>query len=199
MNFTWLDIVLIGLLSISTLVGVLRGFIKEVLSLVSWGLAAFASYRLGAMMAIYLTPHIQEPVLVLAIAYTVVFLMALIVFSIISYMISRLLSPSGVSLMDRLFGCLYGVARATGVISILILIGYFLNLNKQDWWQDSQSIGHFEPIAQELKAYLPISIANGIEHVATDATDDARTTTAEVTSDVTSEITDEDAAAALAE
>ncbi len=164
MSFAWLDIVVIAFVAISILVGIFRGFVKEILSLSSWVLAAFIAYNFGELAASYVTPYISEPTLALAIAYVVVFLLALIAFSIVSYLISKLFSATGMSAIDRSLGSVFGAVRAAVIMGFLILIGHFLNLQEQSWWQDSQLLEYFQPVADWIKSYLPGDVVNKIEH-----------------------------------
>ncbi len=177
MSFAWLDILVIAFVAISILVGIFRGFVKEVLSLTSWVVAAFIAYRYGETAATYLSPYIKEPMLALGAAYVAVFLVALIGLSIVSYMISRLFSATGISAIDRSVGSVFGAVRAAVILGVLILIGHFLNLNEQSWWKDLQLLEYFEPVAEWIKSYLPDSIVDKITHSAPATETSAATTT----------------------
>ncbi len=166
MSLALIDIVLIVFVVISILIGIYRGLVKEILSLGAWALAALAAYRFGVQASAYVKPYIAEPNLALIVAYVAVFLIALIALSIISFMISKLFSASGMSGIDRSLGSVFGALRAAVIIGILILVAHFLTLDSQPWWQESQLIAYFEPVADWIKSYLPESIVQKIDHAA---------------------------------
>lgn len=175
MSFAWLDTVVIAFVTISIWVGIFRGFVKEVLSLTSWVLAVFIAFRFGGVVASYLAPYGElvasylasygeEPVWAKPAAYVAVFLVALIALSMISYLINKSFSATGMSVVDRSLGSVFGAVRAAAIMGILILIGHFLNLQEQSWWKDSQLLEYFQPIADWIKIYLPDWVIQKIEH-----------------------------------
>ena len=105
------DIVILIILAISTLIGVFRGFIREVLSLASWIVALYVAWLFAAQGAAYLEPHISQPALRVAAAFAGIFVIMLIAASILSYLLYRLLYISGISGMDRSLGAVFGIAR----------------------------------------------------------------------------------------
>ncbi len=163
MSLPWIDIVIIALFVISILIGIYRGFVKETLSVVSWALAAVVAFRYGEQASAYIKPYIQQEPLDLAIAYVAVFLISLIVFSVISHLISQIFDSSGMKGIDRSIGSIFGAIRAAAIIVILVLVGRFMAMDNQQWWMDSQFIPYFEPLVEWFKSFLPADIISKIE------------------------------------
>lgn len=163
MNMPWIDIVIIAIFALSILVGIYRGFVKETLSVVSWVLAAFAAFQFGEQASVYIKPYVKQEPLDLAIAYVAVFLISLILFSIISHIISQVFESSGMKGVDRSIGSLFGILRAAAIIVALILVGRFMAMDNQQWWIDSKFIPYFEPLVDWFKSYLPADIISKIE------------------------------------
>ena len=163
MNMPWIDIVIIAFFVISILIGIYRGFVKETLSVASWALAAFVAFRFGEQASVYIKPYITQEPLDLAIAYVAVFLVSLIVFSVISHIISQIFASSGMTGIDRSIGSIFGVLRAAAIIVVLILVGRFMAMDNQQWWIDSQFIPYFEPLVDWFKSFLPADIITKIE------------------------------------
>jgi len=163
MSLPWIDIVIIALFVISILVGIYRGFVKETLSVASWALAAFVAFRYGEQASIYVKPYVTKEPLDLAIAYVAVFLISLIVFSVISHIISQIFDSSGMKGIDRSIGSIFGAIRAAAIIVILVLVGRFMAMDNQQWWMDSQFIPYFEPLVEWFKSFLPADIISKIE------------------------------------
>ena len=163
MNMPWIDIVIIAIFAMSALIGIYRGLVKEILSVASWVLAAFAAFQFGEQASEYIKPYVKQEPLDLAIAYVAVFLVSLILFSIISHIISQVFESSGMKGVDRSIGSLFGILRAAAVIVALILVGRFMAMDNQQWWIDSKFIPYFEPLVDWFKSYLPADIISKIE------------------------------------
>lgn len=157
MNFLWIDIAIACVFVVSIMVGIFRGFVREMLSVLSWVAAAVVAFMYGEMAVNWVKPIFSDPNLALAVSYVLVFLAALIVFSIISYLIARIFSATGLTGIDRSLGMVFGAIRAAFVIALLILAGRFMAFSEHDWWAGSQLLGHFEPLADWVLAQLPES------------------------------------------
>ena len=163
MTLPWIDIIMLIFVAISILIGIYRGFVKEVLSVTAWVLAAFVAFRFGQQASVYIKPYISQEPLALAVAYVAVFLVALIAFSIVGHIVSQIFASSGMSGFDRSLGSVFGVLRAAIVVAILILVGRFMAMDQQQWWLDSEFLPHFEPLVEWIKAFLPEDIIRKIE------------------------------------
>ncbi len=163
MNLPLIDILIIVFFVISVMIGIYRGFVREVLSVGSWVLAALVAYRFGETVSTYIKPYINQEPLDLAIAYVVVFLAALIALSVLSHIIGQVFSSSGMSGIDRVLGSVFGVLRAAVIVAILILVGRFMAMDGQQWWLDSGFLDSFEPLVNWLKSLLPADIVQKIE------------------------------------
>ena len=163
MNMPWIDLVIIAFFVISILIGIYRGFVKETLSVASWALAAFMAFKFGEQASVYIKPYITQEPLDLAIAYVAVFLVSLIVFAVISHIISQIFASSGMTGIDRSIGSIFGALRAAVILVVLILVGRFMAMDNQQWWLDSQIIPYFEPLVEWFKSFLPVDIIAKIE------------------------------------
>ena len=163
MDLPLIDITLIVFVAISVLIGIYRGFVKEILSVAAWVLAALVAYRYGEAASQYIKPYINQEPLDLAIAYVAVFLIALIAFSVISHIISQIFSSSGMSGFDRILGGVFGILRAAIIIGVLIIVGRYMAMDQQQWWIDSGYMSHFEPLVEWLQGFIPEQYAKEIQ------------------------------------
>lgn len=159
----WIDIAMIGLFVVSILIGIYRGFVKEVLSVAAWLLAAYFAFMFGEQASVYVKPYVKQSPLDLFIAYVGVFLVALILFSIVGYILSKLFESTGMTGIDRSIGSLFGVLRAALIVVVLILVGHFMAMDHQQWWTDSNFIPYFDPLVEWVKSLLPADIVTKIE------------------------------------
>ena len=153
------DIVIIVIVVISLGIGLFRGFIREILSLCSWLGALWLGYFYATMGAAYLEPYVSQPPLRVVVAFASIFVVALIGFSIVSYLLYRLLSIAGVSGVDRSLGMLFGLVRGFVIVSLLVLAATFMDFTSQPWWTDSLLVQYFNPVTDLIRSLLTPDIA----------------------------------------
>lgn len=169
MAIQWLDIVVIGVMALSGLLALARGFTREVLSLVAWGLAAVAGLmaalnpELVAMVGEYLKP---ERVAQVALGAGV-FLVVLIIVSIISVRLADWVLDSAAGPFDRTLGLFYGLAR--GFLLIVIAYLFYVWLipveKREDWVRNAWSLPIIERGGDVVVAFLPVGIADTLKNL----------------------------------
>lgn len=120
--FNALDLVIIAVLLLSAILAAWRGFTREVLSIGSWVGAAIAMFVLGPKAVPFMQPYVENETLAMIAAFAVVFILALIPLSYISFRISEGVRDSMVGPVDRLLGLVFGGARGLVVIGIGFLV-----------------------------------------------------------------------------
>ena len=153
------DIAIVAIVSISLIIGLFRGFIREALSLFSWIVALWIAYTYATVGAIYLQSYIDQPPLRTVAAFAAIFVVALILISMLSHLIHRILSITGISGVDRSLGALFGLMRGIIIVATLILGATFMDLMSQPWWHDSLLAGYFNPVTDFIRSLLPADIA----------------------------------------
>lgn len=140
----WADWTIIGILSLSCLISVIRGFVKEALSLAVWVAAFIIAMVFDDQLALLLTNLIATPSLRSIAAFAILFVTTLIVGAMTNYLISELVKRTGLSGTDRMLGIIFGLARgALIVLAILIFLPSIVPVNEDDWWTSSHLIPHF--------------------------------------------------------
>jgi len=158
---SWLDLVIIAIILISTLISLVRGFIKESVSLASWILAGFLAFRYFSVFSEVLLPYIESPTLRAGTAFSVIFVSTLIIGAIINFMLSQMVSKTGLSGTDKTLGMVFGAARGVLIVTMLVLLaGLSPTLLSETWWQESAMIDYFTKLASWLKDILPQDIAS---------------------------------------
>ena len=153
------DLIIIAIVAISLGVGLVRGFVREVLSLGSWVVAVWASYIYAQAGSVYLEPYLSQPPLRVAAAFAVIFVVVLIAASILGHLLSRLLPLSGISGVDRSLGMLFGAGRGMIVVALLLLAAVFMDVTAEAWWQESRLVDYFAPLAIWLRELMPQELA----------------------------------------
>jgi len=159
-TLTGLDLLIAGVVLISLLVGVFRGFIREVLSLVSWGVALWVGWRFFKPASAYLENTISsEPVRQIA-AFAFLFIAVLIVLTVASHFLSKLFKLSGIAFIDRLLGAVFGLGRGVLIMSIVLILGGATALPKESWWKDSALAPMLQPVTDFLLSVMPKNTSN---------------------------------------
>ncbi len=153
------DYAILGVFFLSALIGVVRGFVRETLSLISWILAFWIAFTYASSIASYFDNYINAPALRVAVSFALLFLCALIVLTVASLSVYRLLTVSRVSGMDRTLGGVFGVARAVAIVAGFMLVAGVTPLPQENWWRDSLLAKHFQPLIVGLRELLPTAVA----------------------------------------
>lgn len=152
----WLDFVILGVIGLSALISLVRGFAKEAMSLLIWFGAFFIASQYYAKLAVYFT-NIEDDMFRNGAAIAALFVATLIVGALINYVIGQLVQKTGLSGTDRVLGIVFGALRGVLIVSaVLFFVDTFTTLNKSEWWQSSQLIDHFkliiEPFFEHIEA-----------------------------------------------
>ena len=151
----WVDIVLASVLALSVIVGLVRGFVFEVLSLLGW----FAAYFAAHWLAPEASPHIPvgKPGSGMnhAAAFAAVFVAALIVWALGSRLIRLLIHATPLSLPDRLLGAVFGLLRGLVLLLAAATVISITPLVKSPAWQASQGAQWLHAALSGLRPVLP--------------------------------------------
>ncbi|MGB0713248.1 MAG: CvpA family protein [Gammaproteobacteria bacterium] len=160
MTTNWADVGIILVVSVSALLSLYRGLVREALSLGIWAVAAGSALRFGHLLAPQMplaTPSLKQGA-----AFTAVFVGALIVGNLVLRMLVELVKRSGLSGTDRALGLVFGAARGLLIVSVLVLAGGMTPLVNDPWWRESALIAQVEPLAERLMAIMPGDIASNL-------------------------------------
>ncbi len=155
----WVDYIIIGIIAISTLVSLIRGFAREALSLASWFLASFIAWTFFRDLAVRLEPWLSVPSVRLGVAFALLLVVSLLIGSLINFLIAKFIDMTGLSGTDRIIGMLFGALRGVLLVIIIITLAGLTPLSSDPWWGHSTLISYFQELALMIKAQLPADIA----------------------------------------
>ncbi len=153
------DIIIVAVIVVSLTVGLVRGFVREMLSLAAWVAALWVAYVLAVPGAVFFESYISQPPLRVVAAFAVIFVLTLIAASFLGHLLERLFTVSGLGGVDRALGVLFGVGRGIIMVALLLLMAVFMELTTQPWWQESRLVNYFTPVVDELLALMPQDLA----------------------------------------
>jgi len=154
---TAFDLLLLAIFIISTVVGVMRGFVKEALSIVSWILAFWLGYTYCVEAGEWLAGFVSlgEGKLRNSAGFGLIFVATLFVFALISYVITKLLVRGPIKGVDRVLGIATGVVRAIAISAVLLVLMQALGMNTSSFWKDSKFVPHLMPAVEFAQQVLP--------------------------------------------
>jgi len=150
----WVDYAILAIIGISTLVSLVRGFVKEAVSVIIWIGAFFIASTFYPDLAVHLS-NITDQFLRNAAAITILFASTLIIGALVNYIIGQLVSKTGLSGTDRVLGLIFGGLRGVLIVSaILFLLDAFTPSASSQWWLNSLLIPEFQLIVVWFFEYL---------------------------------------------
>jgi len=155
---TIFDYLVIFVLAASVIIGVVRGLVKEVLSLLSWVIALVAANAYAAPLAQMLPPAVPGDVLRLIIAFLALFIGARILMGLLSLALDALIDAGGLSLIDRTLGMVFGAARGLVIVLAAVILCEMTSLPKQDFWKHAVLSPYAETGARMVLPYLPAAM-----------------------------------------
>lgn len=138
-GMNWTDIAILAVIGMSCLYGLWRGLVREVFSLVTWVAALIVARLYSSTLAPLLNGVFEGETTRYVAAFTLLFIATIIVGSLLTHVLSKLLTLAGLKFTDRLLGAVFGVARGGIIVMLLIFVlsGFFANTVA---WQESRLI-----------------------------------------------------------
>ena len=157
MPITWLDILLLGVMLISGLLAMIRGFMREILSIGAWGIAALVTLYSYARVLPIAQGYFSSNTVAAGVTVGGIFLLTLLIVSIITVRISDMILDSRVGALDRTLGFLFGLGR--GLIIVVVAFLFFAWLvpdrSQPEWVRGAKSKVVLQSTGQWLMSMLP--------------------------------------------
>ncbi|MDH3342478.1 MAG: CvpA family protein [Gammaproteobacteria bacterium] len=154
---TVVDVIIIFVVFLSALFSLLRGFVKEAISLTTWIMAIWISTTFAPRLAVFLPESIESEAVRLSVAFGLFFIITLMLGALVNVLIAHFVKKTGLSGADRVFGILFGFLRGLLIIVVFVVVGSMTPLPEQAWWKSSNLLGRFEKLSYMLKPYIPES------------------------------------------
>ena len=156
-----IDWVTLGVLFLSTILGVSRGVVREILAIVGWLVAIFLALRFSPQAAPVILPfETVSLVLRTALASVIIVVATLFGFGILGKLMSRLLAVANISFEDRAIGAVFGLMRGIVIVCLCVFIMGMTAATKTSYWRNSVFVVPAERIIDFSMPFLPQAIAD---------------------------------------
>jgi membrane protein required for colicin V production len=162
MPITWLDMLLLGVMLVSGLLAMIRGFIREILSITAWGTAAVVTLLLYNKLLPIAKANISSDIVAAIAVVGGVFLATLLIVSVITVRISDMILDSRIGALDRTLGFLFGLGRGLIIVVVaFIFFAWLVPASKQpDGVRNAKSLTTLQYVGDSLQAMLPQDMDN---------------------------------------
>jgi len=160
--FTWIDWVVVTVVSASIILSVVRGLVKEVASLAVWVVAVVGASRLAHFPAELLPPWLSAP-LQQTVGFLIVLVLILIIGKLITMALKELVSAAGVGTLDRILGTGFGLARGGLIVIVLSVLAAMTSLPTQPAWKTAKTRSFLELGIRTAAPWLPASVGDRLQ------------------------------------
>jgi membrane protein required for colicin V production len=151
---TGADVFLVLILLGSTIIGILRGLVREAVSLLFWVVAIWAAWKLGPGVEPHLGGLLADPNVAPWVGRLTILIVVLLAGWVIGMLLSYFTRSLGLGLVDRILGLLFGMLRGLVLLGLIIIGGELLHLNHEEWWGRSKLVPYGETVGDWLRAMV---------------------------------------------
>jgi membrane protein required for colicin V production len=150
-----IDIIIVAVILVSVVVGLMRGFVKEAISIAALLIAIWAALYFGPAAGGISQSWLSSEELQRWFGRILVFAVILSVGALVGWGLSKVIRWSALSGMDRFLGSLFGAARGILLVAVAIIGGQFAGFDNDSWWSQSRLIPHFGVVVDWIKVIAP--------------------------------------------
>jgi membrane protein required for colicin V production len=163
--FNWADWAIVAIFVISMGFSLMRGFMREVLSLVLWVLAGAIAILFAPKLMLLFANIIEHPLLQFAASFVILFIATLIIGGIILHLLGDAIKSSKLSMIDHGLGLVFGFFRGLIVVLVFLFIAQLICKTPPAWWTTSVLVPKIWFLMQFLQYALPSSVQQHIQIV----------------------------------
>jgi len=149
------DIVIAVAIAISIVVGVIRGFVKEAISITTLLIAIWAALHFGHAVGGISDSWLSSEELQIWFGRILIFIVILAIGGLLGWSLSKIIRMSALSGTDRIFGAFFGFCRGVVLIAVFVLGGQFAGFDNDSWWMKSRLIPYGSYMADWIRVMAP--------------------------------------------
>jgi membrane protein required for colicin V production len=150
----WFDYFLIALAAVSCIIGIVRGVVRELISLLTWIAAVLLAWDYSGVLEPHLGGVLAEDTVRTWAARALIFIGVLLIGTGIGALSNYFMRSSIFSGLDRLGGAIFGVLRSLVIIGLLVMLIHALRLTGEPWWRSALVRPFAEHTANVLRSMV---------------------------------------------
>lgn len=150
-----IDAVFLAFFGLFMILGLFRGVVSEVVSLLSWVGGGVLAVVYGPQLGDAMAPAIQNPLLRTGAGTIAIFFGVLLLGLVLGFVFKKLVRAAGLGILDRLLGMGFGVVRAGLIVSVIVLVVSMTPFTNNSMWQGSEIASAMSPYADDLRGFVP--------------------------------------------
>jgi membrane protein required for colicin V production len=150
----WTDYLFIGLLVFSGIAGLMRGLLREVISLISWVAAVWIAWTFSASLEPYLGGALKDAAVRPWAARAIIFVAVLLVGAAIGALLSHFVRLTVFSGIDRMLGMVFGLLRGVVVLGVLAMLAHAVRLHEEPWYRGSLLVPYAEQAGNVMRGLV---------------------------------------------
>ncbi len=155
---SWIDYTLFAIIALSVVIGLVRGFVREAISLITWVLAFWVAIQFSTDLSELFAAKISTPSARHILSFLLLFIVTLIIGALVNYVVHKLVVKTGLTGTDRFIGALFGAIRGVLVIVLFGVLANWTLMPETNWWQASWTLSVLENVVAWLAERLPESM-----------------------------------------
>jgi membrane protein required for colicin V production len=161
---TLFDYGVLFIIGSSVLLSVMRGLVRELLSLAGWVVAFLGANLFSDTVSVWLPDSFGGASVRVLVAFVLLFVATLVVMALLANLVRRLVHGAGMSTEDRVLGGLFGLARGMLVVMTLVLLAGLTTLPHQPVWNNAMLSAPLEALAVVIRPWLPQYLSQRITY-----------------------------------
>jgi len=153
MELNQVDIAILIITVLSSLFGLWRGLIKEVLSLLTWIAAMLVARVYSEPLSELMTGMIDSDGVRYVTAFALLFVVVMMLGTLMNFLMSKLLTVTGLKFADRLLGGVFGAARGLAIVLVIMFICSVF-VSETALWQESKLIPYGMTMIERSQIFI---------------------------------------------
>ena len=159
------DLIIFAVMFVFALFGAWRGFVREVISMLTWVLSLAFAWLFAARLGGLFRGMTNDPALRQLLAFVLIFIVVFILGMVLSWLIHKYLpAKRGFRITNTALGGVVGAARGGVIVVAVFLVAGLTAFPQRPWWRESTFTPFFERSALYVSSYLPRDIARHIRY-----------------------------------
>ena len=150
----WTDYAIIVLLALSCMMGLVRGLLREVISLLAWIAAVWLAWAYAGTLEPHLGGALRDEAVRPWAARTIIFIGVVLIGAGIGAVVTHFVRLSIFSSLDRLLGLVFGLLRGAVLLGVLAMTCHALRLHEEPWYRESTLVPYAEQAGNVLRGLV---------------------------------------------